>query len=200
MFFRGVQLTVPLKANTQTDCVQVDLVKRGQFTHMNVSNGGEVGYPAHRLRIRIKYRAMDENTQKEFRSRTSAEGNIEKFNLLVSVLGDKDEDWTARQPRRFLGKNHRRKGSKHRTQVKPYGLELKVTSYILSSEDYYSYHSSKLSICTYASSTDSSGDIKIVGRAQSELGPSNKIGGHGVRNLLLWRWNLVNMWHERQAL
>lgn len=37
VFFRGVQLTVPLKANTQTVCVRVDLVPEGTVHPLNVS-------------------------------------------------------------------------------------------------------------------------------------------------------------------
>ncbi|KAL8718407.1 MAG: hypothetical protein Q9225_004450 [Loekoesia sp. 1 TL-2023] len=107
--FRGVQLTVPLKANTQTVSIQVDLVPEGTVHPHECIDGGEAGDPAHRLSIQVRYRTMHENAQEEFWYRTSAQGNIKKLNSLVDFLENKDRDWTAQQSRRFLDRNCSRK-------------------------------------------------------------------------------------------
>ena len=109
VFFRGVQLTVPLEANTQTVCVRVDLVPEGTVHPHECINGGEAGDPAHRLSIQIRYRTVHENAQEKFWYRTSAQGNIKKLNSLVDFLEDKDGDWIATQPRRFLNRDYSRK-------------------------------------------------------------------------------------------
>ncbi|KAL6718105.1 hypothetical protein ACLMJK_004191 [Lecanora helva] len=106
---RGAQLTIPLKANTQTVCVRVDLVPEGTYHPYKCINGGEADDPAHRLSIQIRYRTIHENTPEESWFRTSGQGNIKKFNSLVDFLEDKDEDWIAKQPRRFLDRDHSRK-------------------------------------------------------------------------------------------
>ncbi len=106
---RGVQLTIPLKANTQTVWVRADLVPEGTYHPHECINGGEADDPAHRLSIQIRYRTIHENTPEESRFRTSGQGNIKKLNSLVDFLEDKDEDWIAKQPRRFLDRDHSRK-------------------------------------------------------------------------------------------
>lgn len=98
-----------MEANTQTVCVRVDLVPEGTLHPHERINGGEAGDPAHRLSIQIRYRTVHENAQKRFWYRTSAQGNIKKLNSLVDFLEDKDGDWIATQPRRFLDRDYSRK-------------------------------------------------------------------------------------------
>lgn len=88
--FRGMQLTVPLKVNTQTVSVRVNLVPEGTVHPHECINGGEAGNPAHHLSIQVRYRTMHENAQEEFWYRTSVQGNIKKLNSLVDFLEDKD--------------------------------------------------------------------------------------------------------------
>ncbi|KAL2041189.1 hypothetical protein N7G274_006133 [Stereocaulon virgatum] len=90
MFFRGVQLTVPLEANTQTVYVGVDLVPKGTVHVHECINGCEAVNPADRLSIQIRYRIVHENAQEKFWYRTLAQGSIEKLNSLVDFLEDKD--------------------------------------------------------------------------------------------------------------
>jgi hypothetical protein len=109
VYFRGVQISVPLEANIQTVFVHASLVPEGTVHPHECIKDGEASDPAHRLGIKVKYKIRDGNTGKEFWSRTSGDCNIKKLNSLVDFLEDKDEDWTENQPRRFLDRNHARK-------------------------------------------------------------------------------------------
>ena len=105
---RGLKMYIPMKANPQTVWIRADLVPEGTYHPHECINGGEADDPAHRLSIQIKYRTIHENTPEEFWFRTSGQARIKQLNSLVDFLEDKDEDWIAQQPRRFLDRGHSR--------------------------------------------------------------------------------------------
>ena len=105
---RGLKMYIPMKANPQTVWIRADLVPEGTYHPHECINGGEADDPAHRLSIQIKYRTIHENTPEGFWFRTSGQARIKQLNSLVDFLEDKDEDWIAQQPRRFLDRDHSR--------------------------------------------------------------------------------------------
>jgi hypothetical protein len=107
--FRGANIHIPLEADPQTVFVQASLVPEGKVHPHECINGGEISDPAHRLGIKVRLRTKDGNTEKEFWHRTKGDCNIKKLNSIVDFLEDKDADWTEKQPRRFLDRNHGRK-------------------------------------------------------------------------------------------
>ncbi len=106
VFFRGVQLTVPLGSEYSNSLCSGRTCSRGTVHPHECFNGGEAGDPAHRLSIQIRYRTVHGNAQEKFWYRTSAQGKIKKVNSLVDFLEDKDGDWVATQQRRFLDRDY----------------------------------------------------------------------------------------------
>ena len=105
---RGLKVRIPLTANPQTVWIRAELVPDGNVHAQACVIGGEKDDPAHRLSILVRYRTTREDVQKEIWYTNEAPGNIKKLNTLVDSLEDKDPDWTAKQPRRFLDLDHSR--------------------------------------------------------------------------------------------
>lgn len=108
VYFRGVQITVPMEADVETVSIQASIVPEGTtHEHECIRKGGEVDDPAHRLGIMVKCNTLH-GESKVLWSATSGDCNIKKLNSLVDFLEDKDDDWMESQSRRFLDKNYSR--------------------------------------------------------------------------------------------
>ncbi|KAF2475783.1 uncharacterized protein BDR25DRAFT_379339 [Lindgomyces ingoldianus] len=109
VYFRGVGVRVPLEAKVDTVSVRADLVPDSKHhTHPCTLGGGQPSDPAHRLGIEVKYET-EAGDSKTFWYNSNGDRNIMRLNSLTDFLDGKDDDWTEKQPRRFLDRDHGRR-------------------------------------------------------------------------------------------
>ncbi|RAK99169.1 uncharacterized protein BO80DRAFT_478634 [Aspergillus ibericus CBS 121593] len=105
VYFKGLQLYVPQKADFNTVFVQCDLVPEG-FRHPNACPAeSDTNDPANRLGIRVCYKVRGSSERSEFWATMDGECNTKILNSLVDFLDGRSEEWTEKQPRRFLPRN-----------------------------------------------------------------------------------------------
>ena len=103
--FRNVQVLIPGGADFKTVFIQCDLAPNGSFHPHACATEFREDDPAKRLGIKLKFNFKVSNEEKELWVTLGGECNTKKLNSLVDFLEGKDEDWTERQPRRFLDRN-----------------------------------------------------------------------------------------------
>lgn len=103
--FRNVQVLIPGGADFKTVFIQCDLAPNGSLHPHACATEFREDDPAKRLGIKLKFNFKVSNEEKELWVTLGGECNTKKLNSLVDFLEGKDEDWTERQPRRFLDSN-----------------------------------------------------------------------------------------------
>ena len=103
--FRNVEVLVPGGADFKTVFIQCDLAPNGSLHPHACATEFREDDPAKRLGIKLKFNFKVSNEEKELWATLGGECNTKKLNSLVDFLDGKDEDWTERQPRRFLDRN-----------------------------------------------------------------------------------------------
>ena len=103
--FRNVEVLVPGGADFKTVFIQCDLAPNGSLHPHACATELREDDPAKRLGIKLKFNFKVSNEEKELWVTLRGECNTKKLNSLVDFLDSKDEDWTERQPRRFLNRN-----------------------------------------------------------------------------------------------
>jgi hypothetical protein len=105
VYFRSIQLHVPEEADFDTVFIQCDLAPNGSRHSNACATSLRADDAANRLGVKLRFNSKVDNKEKELWAVLGGECNTKKLNSLVDFLEDKDEGWTERQPRRFLGKN-----------------------------------------------------------------------------------------------
>ncbi|KAF2230471.1 hypothetical protein EV356DRAFT_509007 [Viridothelium virens] len=100
-----------IPGNFSSVWVQCDLLEKGDQHSQACAKKSHNGDPAKRLAIRFRYRSKESGQVKEDWCKMEINSDMKKLNSLVDFLDGEDEEYTAKQPRRFLaqkkGRNRR---------------------------------------------------------------------------------------------
>ncbi|KAK6513418.1 hypothetical protein TWF281_005044 [Arthrobotrys megalospora] len=106
---RGLQLLVPEDADFETVFVQCELAAQNSKHKNHCGTTLQEGDPASRLGIKMTFTSKATRETKEVWAALGGDCNAKKLNSLVDFLDGMDEEWRARQPRRFLDRSIRLK-------------------------------------------------------------------------------------------